>query len=432
MSILENKFNFAGSFVMKNKTFVISLLLGFVCVTVNFADTPKDETKNRITIPDEITKKLESVTQDLNTISLVWKRERSSTMDFETLIKKVKCLYDYGFLEPVNTVYMWQNTHFYSYHATKNTIKSDQEELPYAYEVKAKNLELYYSPIERSFDGVSFYNGNGSESTEDIPTTSGIGIYTPEQAAKYFVNISAFAPEYLTYCGYKFPSDGKDLGIPQKSLVLFLKEHGNLVGFKEHTGDNPQTCNVLISVPDTKLGKNVIYEFVLLPKFNYAIKKCELKTPEGNIICTIENDNFNQVEKKRVFLPQDIKVIYYSFVTIPGVISDTPLFFENYRLIEVSTDKINKQQFDLRKKYSNPGTHVGDRTLKDTPEGVQYVVPANPADLDRVIESALTGKDFTPTPLPSRAAMVVRWILVLLGLAMIIYAGYRKFIKKKK
>ncbi|MDR1491426.1 MAG: M56 family metallopeptidase [Planctomycetaceae bacterium] len=33
--------------------------------------------------------------------------------------------------------------------------------------------------------------------------------------------------------------------------------------------------------------------------------------------------------------------------------------------------------------------------------------------LDRVIESALTDKDFTPTPLPSRAAIIVRWLFII-------------------
>ncbi|MDR1480236.1 MAG: hypothetical protein LBJ00_14970 [Planctomycetaceae bacterium] len=117
-------------------------------------------------------------------------------------------------------------------------------------------------------------------------------------------------------------------------------------------------------------------------------------------------------------------------ITIPDIISDTPLFTDQYELVEISTKKINDKQFNLKEKYSNPGTHIGDRTLNDTENGVQYVIPANPADLDRVIEAALSDKDFVPTLLPSRTATIIRWILILLGLAMILYAAYQKFIKK--
>jgi hypothetical protein len=108
------------------------------------------------------------------------------------------------------------------------------------------------------------------------------------------------------------------------------------------------------------------------------------------------------------------------------------LYQEDFILAEVSNKKIDKRQFELDKSYAQPGVVVTDRTLKDTENGLTYFVPANPADLDRVIESALTGKDFTPTPLPSRAAIIVRWLFIILGLAMMIYAVSMKFIKKKE
>ena len=66
---------------------------------------------------------------------------------------------------------------------------------------------------------------------------------------------------------------------------------------------------------------------------------------------------------------------------------------------------------------------------------VKYRMPANPADLDRVIEAALTGKEFVPTPIrPSLFALILRWGLVIVGLCMIIYALVSmliKFIKHK-
>jgi hypothetical protein len=380
-------------------------------------------------LPDDIVSVLSQNADDLNQISITWKRKRSSEMDFELLTKTIKCLYDYGFLEDRNSVFMWQNPKSYLYYVEKDTIEGDHTTLPYAYEIHKSNTKLIESVLERSFDGTNIYNGNGSTATEF--STSGLGIYTKENALKAFARVPVCFPDYFLYAGYKFPLAAEELGTSQQSYILFLINQGRLIDFQKHDNhvDSPFVV-ITIESEETQSKRKRIFEFLLLSKFNFAIKKWTMKTLDNKLLYEVENKEFVELSGKKIFLPKSIEVKHYSYVTVSDFVSPTPLFSERYLLAEISVKKIAAKQFDLRTKYSQPGTHIGDRTLTDTNKGVQYVVPANPADLDRVIEAALNGTDFIPTPLPSTAAIIVKWLLCLAGIAMIFYAGYKKFVKK--
>jgi hypothetical protein len=50
--------------------------------------------------------------------------------------------------------------------------------------------------------------------------------------------------------------------------------------------------------------------------------------------------------------------------------------------------------------------------------------------LQILIKSALNGTDFVPTPLPSTTAIIIKWLRCFAGIAMILYAVYKKFIEK--
>jgi hypothetical protein len=174
-----------------------------------------------------------------------------------------------------------------------------------------------------------------------------------------------------------------------------------------------------------------IFTFWLSKKYNYAIKQCEISSLDGQICYLIQNDQFFELKKKVLYLPRQTSISYYTYTTC-NTIFPKPLFKEEITLSNISTKKIDPKLFSLDKLYSIPGTVISSRELRDTDEGLTFTIPANPADLDRVIEAALTGKDFVPTPLPSTTAIVIKWLLCVAGIAMIFYAGYDKFIKKKK
>jgi hypothetical protein len=251
------------------------------------------------------------------------------------------------------------------------------------------------------------------------------------EARTNFANRQLF-PQYFMGCvGIKVPLWGSELGNRPISSILYFEEDGEILQIRNVVLNNQETLFIEAkakSFTDWNI-KERLFSIWLLPEKDYSIKQMDVKSLDGELMYRVENSNYKNVSSRKIILPHSVIVSCYTYGTLNETILPEALFKEEYTLIEVSTKKINTKQFSLDE-LSMPGTLVGDRTLKDTQEGLVYTIPANPADLDRVIEAALSGKDFTPTPLPSRTAMIIRWILILLGLAMILYAGYKKFIKK--
>jgi hypothetical protein len=402
----------------------IFLTMNFVHVDRLYAQDASVDTS----LPKNITETLEKNATELDPISLVWRRERTTSMKFETLIKKINCLYDCGFLEPVNSVFMWQGGHAYLCFTDKNAVAG--QGMPTAYEAKTKGLELVETIKERSFNGETCYIGSGHEqSTLNTPT---LLVYSADQAKEKLPFFTICYPEYLACAGYRFPLDAPELKESHASLVLYLINNGKLISVKEvRNGAADSLLFVEIVSKETWTKEDHRYRFWLSKKLNFAVERLEIESLNGKMAYQVVNSDFFQVPDKGVYLPKKCTQKCFTFMTIPGIFSGTPLFEEQYRLVDISTKKINEAQFDLQRKYDNPGTMVGNHVLsKDSPHGVQYTVPANPADLDRVIEAAITGGEFVPTPLPTTGAVIVRWLLVVLGVCMILFALYVRFIKK--
>lgn len=401
----------------------------FLAITLVYSFQTKAEnakkTVDNLIMPENTTEVLKKNASELNPISLVWKKKRTSVLSIKNLILKTKCLYDYDFLGSETSVFMWQNNQFYYFYTDNNAIVGDFKDLPYAYEVDEKKLKIAESISERSFDGKDYYSGNGYQSE-----SSGLGIY-PIQKMQDRTYPDVVNQEYTSFIGYKFPNTGTELGNSPIAYVLYLVNNGTLIDCRtEQSTTDGELLFLKIKSKDIWSNTERVFNFWLVNKYGAVVKKFTIESLDGKLVQAVENHDFFKLSNKSVYFPQKTTVNYYSYHTIPLDISKTPIFTDEYVLVEASTKSINDKQFDLRTKYSNPGTHIGDRTLKDTPDGVQYIVPANPADLDRVIEAALTGGNFTPTPLASTFAVMFRWLILLTGVGMIIYALFAKFAKK--
>ena len=246
-----------------------------------------------------------------------------------------------------------------------------------------------------------------------------LGVYPVD----FFVNNAPlqnlFYQLYTQRIGYKYPSIGREMGDEPQSYVLFLVKNGELLRANEETINNTHYFCVLAKCHDSWERTDRKYRLLLDPKLNYAVVRCEILTLDDKLAYLVENEEFQIIPGKNVYLPKKSRTTYFTDVTRIDDISDKPLFVEECILTDISVSRIADVQFDLRKKYTEAGTHIGDRTLKNTNEGVQYRFPANPADLDRAIEAALTGGTFVPTPLgPSIWVVVVRWLTCLAGIVI--------------
>ena len=377
-----------------------------------------------MSLPREVASVLNANSDTIRDVSLVLRRTRSTTLSLETLLKSIDCQYEYGFLEQSDHVYMWHAPCFYySCSGSFAVVPNDMNKLPFAYD---KNLEYSTTISEFSFDEKEFMYGGGHEWTEHV--SPALSIDPKDQAIRDIGNGILFDFGYLLAAGYRFPVIGKDIGTSQESYVMYLLQNGQIDGIERILSNGDEYFIVSIIARDTHVDDDRLYTFWLMPKYQYASEKMMARTKDGRIIYEIENSNFTKIGKGNVYFPRISKITYYSWHTKPDFISDSALFAEEYTLVDVSVARIARNQFDLRKKYSGTGTTIADRTLRDTPSGLQYIVPANPADLDRVIEAALTGKDFVPTPIrPSLVALLFRWSLAIVGLCMIFYALFRMF-----
>ena len=382
-----------------------------------------------LVLPTDIVESLMRNAADIDPISLGWVRTRTTSVDFETLIKKTHSLYDFGFLEPVNSLFIWQGGLAYLRLSEKNALESG--EMITAYEARNKNLRLVETIKERSFDGEICYIGSGHEQSDTNTPT--LLVYSLEQAKERLPFFTMCYPEYMACAGYRFPLDAPELLESHDSLVLYLIARGdlNVVKSVDDETDNPKTYIELVA-PEIWTKKNHRYKFWLSKKLNYAVEKYEIESLDGDRAYQIINSDFFQIPGKTIYLPNKCIQKCFTFMTIPGVYLAKPLFEEQYRLTHISTERIDKRQFDLQSKYSNPGTMLGNHSFSKDAEtkGLQYVAPANPADLDRVIEAAITGGDFVPTPVTSKTAVVFRWLLVATGIVLVIYVLLRRLVKQ--
>ncbi|MDR2707052.1 MAG: hypothetical protein LBC02_14870 [Planctomycetaceae bacterium] len=409
---------------------MISFLLGvllFIGISIVVYAEETDRLELNILLP-EITVVLEKNAKYLDNLSIVFRRTRSTDIPLEQLLKQINGVREYGFFEKSNHVFMWRCPCFYQANLGKFVAEIDETgKLPFAYE---KNLKLLDFINEKSFDGNNYmYGSGGFERTERV--TPAVGLELKEQLIRDAGKSYLLDSMYLWASGYKFPILVDDIGTPQVSSVTFLASHGQINRLEKQTMDGEESVFLEIRAKDIFTDNQRIYSLWLLPKHQYVTKRMLVKTLDGRNLYEIKNEDYIKVNQDGLFFPKVCKISYYYWHNNVEFISDALLFTEVYSLAEVSTKSVAIDQFDIRKKYSSPGTVVADRTLRDTDAGVQYTIPANPADLDRVIEAALNGTDFVPTPLPSTAAIVIKWLLCIAGIAMILYAAYKKFIKNK-
>jgi hypothetical protein len=381
-----------------------------------------------ISLPKDVVVALNENAKQLDNLSIRFQRTRSTNMPIEQLFKQINGLREYGFFETSDHTFVWKSPCFYHLDSGKYAVKLEgTDRIPFAYE---NNLDLRNTIQEKSFDGKNYMFGGGHKRSEDV--TPGIGIDTKEQVIRDVKNNFLLDSIYLWAAGYKFPIIGEDIGTTQMSGVLFLTSQGQIRRFEKQVIGGEELIMIEILARDFFIKDNRIFSLWVSPKHNYINKKFEVKTLDGKKVYEVENSDFTNVTPNKLYFPKKCKITYYSWRNNPSFVADNVLFTEEYNLTYISTKNIAMTQFDLRKKYSVSGTVVADRTLKDTDAGVQYIVPANPADLDRVIESALTGKDFVPTPIQPMWMFVLRLILCVVGTAMALYGGYLKFIKKPK
>jgi len=139
-------------------------------------------------------------------------------------------------------------------------------------------------------------------------------------------------------------------------------------------------------------------------------------TVDGKTLRSVENLDFMKVPGTEVYLPKRSIVEYYTWSTIPMEVASQALLRETFTVKNVDTEPIDERQFCLRQAYDRAGTHIADYRHGKDPHGagVQYRIPANSEDLDRVIEAARGGEPYRPIVLALDLGSIALTLFALL------------------
>jgi hypothetical protein len=136
------------------------------------------------------------------------------------------------------------------------------------------------------------------------------------------------------------------------------------------------------------------YIYYLDPAHGYAVRRFQVLTKDGRLRMESNLTNYTKLSDYDIWLATTSFTDYYtSEGSHPGEIFESPFVTHVIEFSKYSTTPVPDGQFTLN--YTSPGTYVTDKTLpeaKALPSGaVRYRVPANPEDLNRVIEEARKG-----------------------------------------
>lgn len=228
---------------------------------------------------------------------------------------------------------------------------------------------------EASFDGEVCYLGNGVELQKE---TGGIPMLrkSPLKDAKAY-----FLSDYLGWAGYDVPRTPREIPKGLRSRVLEDLASGQLVSQEEGTMSH--------SI-DIKTGNRAIH-YDLACEFGYAVRERREKTGSGELATVATCSDYVKLAGRNVWLPQTISVVWHTWGTIPQTFEKDPIMTERFELRSWDIAPIDHEEFVLD--YNVPGAAISDSVVKGAEkfEGgyVDYRVPADPAQLDDAIASAL-------------------------------------------
>jgi hypothetical protein len=233
---------------------------------------------------------------------------------------------------------------------------------------------------------------------------------------------------YLREAGFKVSEIPEEVGLAPRSLLLHLVDQGaTVLRVAEEDVDGIDCLRIDVE------GPNGLWLFDLDPSRRHAVRRREERTPGGKARCLATMSDFVELPgTDGVWLPRRCQVTYYQWSGKPDPPEDKPLFRETFTVSHLSWDAVPDDRFIVM--YINPGASIADGTLPEaakSPHGrIEYVVPANPEDLDKVIQHARDGTPFVPRDFQQRRwRFALFWALnlaVLTGVAAALWFRRRR------
>lgn len=338
----------------------------------------------------EVRTALQEHSRLLTPLTIEWEMRRDSRHALDHLLKMIGFPdQDRNFLEPVRELARYQEGKVllrtrYSAAQVSASPRKNKSQRP-------SFVRLVPATQEFAYDGSKCYHGS-----PDLGKV--LGIRYLQQAVKEYGGAQLLRSVFFSNAGLAAPNKVADIAqgltSPRSRVIQLLEGGGTLDASEMVDLDGIQCLRVTIRSVDH------LHSFFLDPSLRYATRRYELARSEGadrRVIQIATADQFTELDEASGFsLPTKCRVDYFQFARSDFVWGTKPLFTERYTVTRLEREPIDEREFVLV--YATPGTYIGDGTLpgaESAPEGrIEYEVPVDPRDLDRVIELAI--KKYVP------------------------------------
>lgn len=317
----------------------------------------------------------------LSPLTIKWESRRSSDMPIEVLLKRIGLpSYELGFLAPTETTYRWNRGNAYERH----TRQQPQFDLETGEPLLGKTLINVTDEDTYLIKSQVFYSASPDPSGK-APLLVINPLSTLVRNAPTAIVMQAY---YLRAAGFQMPRFPAEFGRPTNHVLIdLLQSDARINSVKQETSGE----KTLVTI-EVELGERT-YNFSLDPTINYAVVSWEEFVNERLTKACISSD-FSQIDSRGLWLPKRITVRHHNYFREPDKFHDVALFTDAFLVTSFDASPIPESAFVLD--YSDPGAYVSDGTLptaKSRKSGrIDYQIPADPEDLDRVVEEAIRGK----------------------------------------
>lgn len=197
--------------------------------------------------------------------------------------------------------------------------------------------------------------------------------------------------------------------------------------------DTPEQRQLLKARMERQLGAPATRKFVYLldPALHYAVRQQEEWYEPNSLLRRCVASHFQKLSDRQLWLPWKCEIDYYTFDTLPGVVSQEPIVSETFDVSQVGVGRVADSSFVINS--SEPGTRVNDGTLADAKQDrhgyTRYVIPARAADLAQVIEMAKRGG---PASLPNNGGWSYGKSFIAINAVVVLALASFLFVRRQR
>lgn len=357
-----------------------------------------------VPLSEEVRSALERNANAIEQITADWSTKRTTSLAPKVLYEALQIGESPDFLLPRNTRFVRHGTMFYALRDSLSQRPTDKAAIAYA--------------AELAFDGRNFYEGTSEDRSKAQGRDAILRILPYERSVETVPDGCMVILDYFEAAGFQVPNTARTIRQPANSLLLKLLDDGAAVTEIADHEEDPSTT-VLVTLADSAR----IYRFSLDKSLGYAVREQQTLTRDGRLLMAVANSDFVPMKVSHIWLPKRSLIRWHSwYTTPPGRAFKDPLFTEELRVAEIHQEPVDVGLFVLN--YTTPGTVVGDGRLPgaDTAANavVDYRIPADVKDLNRVIDEAVRGRP--RTKLSTTRVILIVGNVVLAAVVMIAVA----------